>query len=290
MTLLARVNLILGGAFLLGVGISGIVARRILQDEARREGVEMVQLMLASAAASREYTRDEIAPILSPQLAQRFVPQMVPSYAATHYVQRLRVDRPAYTYREATLNPTNPTDRATDWETDIVNKFRDNPSLKEVTGERATPFGPSLYLARPIRVNSAACLVCHGAVSAAPASMTAIYGVAHGFGWKPDEVVGSQIMSVPLTASLAKADHDFMVFMGAIVGIFVVVFVLVNVMIHIMVLRPIARMARISEQVSNGDLTGPGFEARGNDEIAQLGRSFERMRRSLVKSVALLGG
>jgi methyl-accepting chemotaxis protein len=289
MSLLARVNLVLGIAFFLGVGISGVVAHQILQQEAKREGLETVQLMIADAAASRDYTRDEIAPLLLPHVSKRFEPQMVPSYAAHQSLERLRADHPAFVYREATLNPTNPSDRATDWEADIVNQFRSVKGLKEITGERATPLGPTMYLARPIH-SSAACLACHGMVASAPATMTKIYGRENGFGWKADEIVGSQIMSVPIASALAKADSNFRVFMAALIGIFVVVFVLVNVMFRQMVLKPIGRMAKISEAVSNGDLSGPGFEPSGNDEIAQLGRSFERMRRSLVKSVALLGG
>jgi HAMP domain-containing protein len=288
-SLLARVNLILGIAFLLGVGISGVVAHQILQTEAKREGLETVQLMIAGAAASRDYTRDEIAPLLLPQLAKHFVPQMVPAYGARQTLERLRADHPAFVYREATLNPTNPSDRAMDWEADIVNQFRSTKTLKEITGERMTPLGPTMYLARPIH-SSDACLACHGTVASAPKTMTAIYGRTNGFGWKADEIIGSQIMSVPIASALAKADHNFTVFMAALISIFVVVFVLVNVMFQQMVLKPIGRMAQISEAVSNGDLGGPGFEPTGSDEIAQLGRSFERMRRSLVKSVALLGG
>ena len=290
MSLLTRVNLTLGIAFALGVSITGLVAHRILQEQAKREGLETVQLMLASAAATRDYTRAEVAPLLAPQLADHFVRQMVPSYAAGKYIEHLRVDRPAFVYREATLNPTNPSDRATEWEADIVNQFRSNKKLRELTGERQTPLGPSLYLARPIRVNSGDCLVCHGTAASAPPTMTAQYGNVNGFGWQLDEVIGSQIMSVPLEAALAKADSNFIVFISALAGIFVVVFVLVNILFRAMVLKPIARMAALSEQVSNGDLSGGGFEADGSDEIAQLGRSFERMRRSLAKSVALLGG
>ena len=290
MSLLVRVNATLGIAFLIGVGTAGIAARRILNDEAKREGLETVQLMLASAAASREYTRDEIAPLLTPQLADRFVPQMVPSYAAKGYVERLRAGRPAFVYREATLNPTNPVDRATDWEADIVNQFRSQKSLKELSGERMTPAGPTMYLARPITVSSSACIVCHGTAASAPATMTAMYGTTNGFGWQPGEIIGSQIMSVPIETAIAKADHNFFVFMASLVAIFLLVFVLVNVMIHLMVLRPIARMVAVSEQVSNGDLSGQGFEAKGHDEIAQLNRSFERMRLSLAKSLAMLGG
>lgn len=290
MSLLARVNLTLGIAFALGVGISGVVARQILDDQAKREGLETVQLMLASAAANRDYTRDEIAPLLQPQMSERFLPQMVPAYAATRQIERFRVAHPDFVYREATLNPTNPADRVTDWEADIVNHFRSEPSLKEVTGQRMTPSGLTLYMARPLSVSSATCLGCHSTAEAAPATMTAKYGTVNGFGWQMNEIIGSQIMSVPLSGALAKADSNFYKFMGALVAIFVMVFVLVNVMIRVMVLRPISRMALISEKVSNGDLSGPGFQPKGNDEIAQLARSFERMRLSLAKSVSLLGG
>ncbi|MGH7655850.1 MAG: c-type heme family protein [Gemmatimonadaceae bacterium] len=290
MSLLARVNVTLGIAFVLGVGVSGLVARQILQDEARKEGLETVQLMLSSAAANRDYTRDEIAPLLTAQMNERFLPQMVPAYSATRQIERFRVAHPDFVYREATLNPTNPEDRVTDWEADIVNRFRSTPALKEVTGERMTPSGLTLYMARPLTVSSATCLGCHSTADAAPATMTAKYGTVNGFGWQMNETIGSQIMSVPLSAALAKANTNFYRFMGALVAIFVLVFVLVNVMIRILVLRPIARMAAISDKVSNGDLSGPGFVPTGNDEIAQLARSFERMRLSLAKSVALLGG
>lgn len=290
MSLLARVNLALAVVFVLGVGGSGFIAHRILQEQAKREGLETVQLMLASAAANRDYTRDEIAPLLAPRLAERFTPQMVPAYSARQVIDRLRADRPSFVYREATLNPTNPSDRTADWEADIVNRFRSDDSIKELSGERDTPLGPTMYIARPIRVSSSDCLVCHGAAAAAPKSLTAIYGPTNGFGWQVNEVIGSQIMSVPIAAALTKADRNFKVFLGAIVAIFVIVFVFVNVTFSLMVLRPIAKMARVSEQVSSGDLTAASFEPTGNDEIAQLARSFERMRKSLAKSVSLLGG
>ena len=290
MSLLARVNLTLGIAFLAGVGISGLAAHKILQDEARRETLATVQLMLATAAASRDYTRTEIAPLLLPHVAEKFSPQLVPAYAATQSLERLRKEEPDYIYREATLNPTNPRDRATDWEADIVQQLRSNASLKQVSGERMTPQGPSLYMARPLRVTSTDCLVCHGVASSAPATMTALYGTTNGFGWQPNETIGAQIMSVPMATALAKADHDFNVFILALIGIFVIVFAVVNIMLRITVLKPISRMAAFSDDVSRGNLDAPAFEPTGNDEIAQLGRSLERMRRSLAKSLALLGG
>ena len=51
--------------------------------------------------------------------------------------------------------------RAVEWETDIVNAFRNDPAKTEVTGVRQTPTGPSFYLARPFQIKDAACLSCH---------------------------------------------------------------------------------------------------------------------------------
>src|SRR5664280_70215 len=76
-----------------------------------------------------------------------------------------------YTYKEATLNPTNPRDRTVDWEADIVNAFRANEKLPELIGERDAPLGRALYLAHPIKIIDAGCLSCHTTPDVAPASM-----------------------------------------------------------------------------------------------------------------------
>ncbi len=99
-------------------------------------------------------------------------------------MKQLRKKYPDYAYKEARLNPTNPRDRAVDWETDIVNTFRNRPDRGEITGTRDTPTGPSLYLARPFQIKDAACLACHTTAEMAPAAMVKIYGTNNGFGWK----------------------------------------------------------------------------------------------------------
>jgi len=48
-----------------------------------------------------------------------------------------------------------------EWETDIVNAFRNNPERGEISGTRDTPTGRSLYLARPFQIKDKGCLACH---------------------------------------------------------------------------------------------------------------------------------
>src|SRR5207253_8664149 len=54
-----------------------------------------------------------------------------------------------------------PRDRTADWEADLVQKFRNDASVKEIVSERESSLGRSLYIAKPIQISNAACLQCH---------------------------------------------------------------------------------------------------------------------------------
>ena len=119
-----------------------------------------------------------------------------------------------------------------DWESDIIWQFRNDLKLKQIVGERETPTGPSLYLARPIKITNEGCLTCHSSVDRAPATMIELYGTANGFGWELNEIVGSQIVSVPLSVPVAKANQAFVTFMASLVAIFAALFALINLMLR----------------------------------------------------------
>jgi HAMP domain-containing protein len=289
MTLLVRINLALTACFLLAALVAGGVCHVMLQANAKREVMREAALMVDSALAMRAYTSEEIDPLLSAQMAQEFLPQSVPFYAATQNFLKLREHRPEYAYREATLNPSNPRDRATDWEADIVQQFRNDPHTREIVGERDTPTGRSLYLARPIAAEPE-CLICHSLASSAPANLLARYGSSNGFGWQPHEIVGAQIVSVPLAAAIVNSERIFHNVMGVIIAILGAVLLMVNVVLYFAVVRPMRRMARLAEEVSLGNSAQGEFPARGSTELVQLARSFNRMRTSLVKALKMLEG
>jgi len=140
-------------------------------------------------------------------LDNEFHPQSVPAFAATEIFNYLREKYPEYFYKEATLNPTNERDRATDWETDIVNQFRGNAALPEFLTTRATPTGEALVLARPIKVNNVSCLACHTTPEQAPPEMVKLYPRRGGYGWKLNEIIGAQIVSVPMAVPVGMADN-----------------------------------------------------------------------------------
>jgi protein-histidine pros-kinase len=195
---------------------------------------------------------------------------------------------PDYTYKEATLNPTNPRDRAVDWEADIVNRFRTQADQKEFVGERESGTGRALYVARPIRITNGACLACHSTVEAAPHTVIDKYGPANGFGWQMNEVIGAQVVSVPMSVPLARAEQTFKVFMASLVGIFVVIGIVLNVMLYLLVIRPVTALSKVANRVSLGEPDVPEFATRGRDEIGILAHSFTRMRRSLDQAIKMI--
>ncbi len=288
MSLRLKFNIVLLIAMILGVSVAGIFANRLLQDNAKQEVEDIARVMLQSALAVRAYTVGEIKPLLALQTKRQFLSQTVPAYAAHQYIKQVQDQYPDYSYKEATLNPTNPADRATDWEADIINKFRSNDDAKEIIGERETPTGKMMYLGRPIKITNKDCLACHSTPAEAPQTMIDVYGPANGFGWKLNEVVGAQLVSVPMSLPLQRADRAFKAFMASLIGVFVLVGVLINILLHVVVVKPVRVMAEKANEVSMGALTAEELTISGKDEIASLGHSFNRMHRSLANAMTML--
>ena len=289
MKLIVKFNLVFLVIFVIGLVIAAYVSRTLLQQNARDEVVQNARIMMESSLASRAYTANQIKPLLETQMKYQFLPQTVPAYSATEQFNDVRKKFPDYTYKEATLNPTNPRDRAADWEADIVNQFRQASERLEIVGERETSAGPALYMARPIQIKNEACLVCHSTIDAAPKTMIEMYGPANGFGWKLNEIIGAQIVSVPMTVPVKRANDTFRVFMISLTAVFAFIAVALNLMLMFIVIRPVGRLSQIADQVSLGKLDAPEFEIKGKDEIAVLAGSFNRMRRSLAQAMKMLG-
>jgi protein-histidine pros-kinase len=272
----------------IGLIVAGYISYNLQRTNARQEVIEKASVLMESALGVRSYTVKEVRPLISKASKQKFLPQTVPAYAASWYVKELQKKHPDYSYKEAALNPTNPSNRATDWEADIVEYFKGHDDQAELIGERETPTGKSLYLSRPIRITNPGCLACHSSPEIAPATMKDRYGSSNGFGWKMNEVIGAQIVSVPLSLALDRAEKEFFVFIGTILGVFLVVGIALNILLNRFVIRPVALMAEHADKVSMGTLDMPELVLEGKDEIASLGRSFNRMQRSLGNAVNML--
>ena len=252
MSLFIKFNLILILVFAVALVPAAYLSNDLLQSNARTQIVQNARIMMQTALATRGYTNKQIKP------------------------------------KEATLNPTNPRDRTVDWEADVVNAFRANDKLTEVTGEREGPLGRSLYLARPIKITDAGCLSCHTTPDVAPASVVKAYGTSNGYGWKLNEIIGAQIVTVPMAVPIRMAHTAFRTLLGSLVGVFVFILLILNVLLWLVVIRPIRKLSSMADAVSTGNFDVPEVAVTGHDEVSVLAGSFNRMRISLAKALKLL--
>jgi methyl-accepting chemotaxis protein len=289
MKLLMKFNLVL----LLFFGASGIIvahlAYRFLMRNASDQVLQQAELMMASARSTRDYTSEQIKPLLlkNPEHELLFLPQTVPAFAATTIFNSIRKSYPDYSYREATLNPTNLIDRAEDWEADIVRYFADHPGEKKVVGERETPTGRYLYLAKPM-IASQSCLECHSTPDVAPAAMIKTYGRENGFGWKLTQVIAAQIVSVPMSLPIQVADSAYRSLILFLVATFLVTIAALDTALYLIVIRPLHRVSQSADRISKGETDLPELEVKGRDEIADVTSSFNRMHVSLAKALKML--
>lgn len=288
-----KFNILLLTIFLGSVILSGIVFSAVLNRQAEQEVTAKANLLLKTMLSVRHYTLTQVNPQLAPRLETEpeFLPQTVPGYSAREVVEGLRKD-PEYTdffYKEATLNPTNLRDKADGFETELVEQFRQDTNLKELTGYRPSSAGDLFYIARPIQIAEASCLRCHSTPQEAPKSQLTTYGSTNGYGWKLNEIIGAQVISVPASGVMNSARKAFLLFMGIVTAAFALMLLVMNLLLKRSIIQPLDRMAKVANEVSMGNMEAD-FEQESGDEIGKLAAAFSRMKTSLVVAMNMLKG
>jgi len=291
MKLIARFNLLFILIFGFGMAVSLWLANGFLQREAEDRIRSEAELIAQTASATRQYTEQQVKPLLT-RLQKReasFLAQSVPTYSAIQVFETLHKANPQYTYKDAMLNPTNPADRATGWEADVINEFRSDPSLQNFSRERQSSVGRSYFFARPIVISESqkACLDCHSTPARAPAAMIREYGSGNGFGWKLNQILGAQIITVPASVPIQMAHAALKTLVAYLAGAAILMLLLLDALLVVTVIRPVIRLSRMADEISQGKL-GEDLPMRGRDEISALATSFNRMQRSLARAMKLL--
>ena len=259
----------------------------VLHERAVQRTATEAGRLLTTATAIRSYTDSHIAPTLRGLSGDKFYEEIVPAFAAQTVYRTVQQTYPGYTYREPALKPTNPNDLPTPFEVDLINKFRTDPNLKELNGVRDEGKGSVYYLARPIKA-SEPCLVCHDTPQRAPAAMVAKYGPVNGFGWKLNEVVAIQSLTVPAAEELKETGEMAMILAGGLLLLFVATYFVLTLSINSLVVRPLQTLARAAEAASLTSGARADLPASGAQEIRSIATAIERLRSSLAKALKRL--
>lgn len=289
--LATKFSLLLSLVFIGAVFSSGLFLSQALERKAEAEISDRGQVLMEIVNSVREYTNFRINPLLAPKLETetQFIPEAIPTFATREVFEGLRQnpEYKNYLYKDAATNPTNLSDKADEFETNLIEQFRQNRDLKTISGFRDLFDEKLFYIARPFTVTKASCLRCHSTPAAAPKSHIATYGSENGFGWKLNDIVATQIIYVPASKVIENARQASYLFVGIFVFIFTVFILLIKYLLQQNVIRPLQPMAQIAEKVSTGTLNHAEAQelefkhlraiAKQKDELGQLGRIFQRM-------------
>jgi HAMP domain-containing protein len=277
--------------FVLGMILTSSLLYQVLEQNAKTEIADRAKLIVQTMNSVRDYTTNNIQPLLNDRLETEaaFIPETVPAFSATEVFQKLRKNEAyrSFFYKEATLNPTNLRDKGDSFETALVEKFRNDAAVRELSGFRDLPGGKVFYIARPLTVKKDSCLRCHSTPDRAPKSQIATYGSDNGFGWKLNEIIATQIISVPAAEILDNAQDALKIVMAVLLAVFGAILLAINYLLRRTVIQPIKDMVKTAEAVSLGDMDAE-FQHQSQDEVGLLAAAFDRMKSSLQISMNLL--
>jgi HAMP domain-containing protein len=277
--------------FIIGSILTSSLLFQVLEQNAEAEIADRAKLIVQTMNSVRDYTTNNIQPLLNDRLETdaAFIPETVPAFSATEVFQKLRKNEAyrSFFYKEATLNPTNLRDKVDSFETTLVEKFRNEAAVKELSGFRDLPSGKVFYIARPLKVKKDSCLRCHSTPEQAPKSQIATYGSENGFGWKLNEIIAAQVISVPAEEILASAKDALKIVMAVLLAVFGSILLAINYLLRRTVIKPIKDMVKTAEAVSLGDMDAE-FKYQSQDEVGLLANAFSRMKSSLQISMNLL--
>ncbi len=283
-----KFSIVLLGVLVLAVALSTVVLWQVLQVQAENDVTARAEVLLGMINSVRSYTSNHIRPLLADTLDTEttFTPERVPAFSARATFETLRQD-PRYghfSFKEASLNPQNPLNKADSFEADLLAQFEGKPGVNELAGFRTRDGQRMFYIARPLSVSSASCLECHGDPANAPASLIATYGDQNGFGWQEGQLIAAQVIYVPAQTVLNDARRSLLLLLAVFVGISVAILLLINFWLKPSVIRPVEEIAKVAELISQGSLDAPacvdqdlGHVAARGDEIGKLAHVFQRM-------------
>src|SRR3954447_15389871 len=282
-----RRNLLI--VFLIALFVGGGGFYILLKNDAMDNAEGEARTLLSSAMAIRTYTTQHILPNFSKMHDAVFHEETVPAFAAQTVFRSVSAGDHAYTYREAALNPTSVSDRADSFEVELIREFRNNAEMKEMHGVLDQAGQRLFYLARPIQIKDPKCIICHDTPQRAPKLMVAKYGPNNGFGWKLNDIVGVQLLTVPVTKQFRSTLELVSILIGGLALIFAVAYFALTAAMESSVAGPLEKLAHAASDASRSSITTPELPSAGAREIRVLADAIQRLRISLVKALSQLG-
>ncbi|MEN6437836.1 MAG: PAS domain S-box protein [Syntrophobacter sp.] len=264
-------------------------------DASRRHAHELISQQAAMALefnlAIREYAGAKIRPFAETFVGKDvFIPELMStSYISRTIFEEVRAKFPHFIVRFSSENPRNPLNIANADEMRMIEYFRNNPHVGQVTDE--IQIDGKRYMAHfTPKWMKPECMQCHDDPRNAPAGLVQQYGAKASFHRKVGDVAGLDTVAVPI-----ESVDDFLAVemrsrsLTLAFGI-ALLFAAIIVVFRYVVARRLAAIARhFNEIAANaGSPSMTPVLIKANDEIGSLGMAFNKLLEQLRETHASL--
>ncbi|MFZ5765483.1 MAG: Tll0287-like domain-containing protein [Thermodesulfobacteriota bacterium] len=280
----ARVILMLGICSLLVTLVIGLASYLLTERMALVEAKNKGRLLLNSLAAHRSYFMAKQRPLVDALVEEnRFYPELMSGFFVARGIWDIFArDNRGYHYKQATLDPRYPPNKADPDEVKMIEAFRRDSALLQLQGLVEKEGKRFYYLARPIRIDEQNCLQCHGDPADAPRDQIEIYGTERGYGWQLNETVSASVIYVSMEEELTQAQRMAGVVFLVGMACFFLVLLVVVFFLDRHVIQPVEYLGRRVEEISQGKNMQESFRPDSDDEIAVLARAIDHLRRVMA--------
>lgn len=252
------------------------VQAKAFEQEARHRSEIVAQFGEANLA----YVGKHLRPAVEAYTKEFVLEAMSAPYSTRVIFEYFNKTFPQYLYRQATLNPLNPINKANDFDRQIIQRFQNDRNLKEITGYRQLNQQETFYVAKPTRVE-VSCLKCHGLPEVAPAKQVERYGTQSGYNWKLDDIVSTLMIDIPTQDLRSNQTALRKTVLVTFIGLGIILIGLIYWFFDQLVNQRLRKMAHVMAQVAENPSLTLRLSDRPNDEIGVLARTFNRMANSL---------
>jgi signal transduction histidine kinase/DNA-binding response OmpR family regulator len=252
---------------------------------------EQARLALEFDLAIREYVGQSIRPEMQKRIPKDafVVEAMSTSFVAREIAEKVRKNFPDYLLKFPSDNPRNPQNKAGPEEEALLQKFRENPELKNWDGPLVIEGKEYYACLKPMRMEQV-CLQCHGLPEDSPKSLLDRYGSTGGFFRKVGDVAGMDMIAIPLeTVHLSLASQARGGLLVSAVWL-TLLFASILVAFRLIVARRLSAITQHFQLAAEytGELATTPLVEKGQDEISVLVKSFNVLaakKRALYESL-----
>ncbi|MFH2124749.1 MAG: DUF3365 domain-containing protein [Pseudomonadota bacterium] len=214
----------------------------------------------------------------------KFIPELMSRFVVTRMEHDIFAEnQKGYRFKQATIDPLWPDNKADADELKIIKHFASNPSSKEQDGIITKGGEQFFYAAKPVKIDKEFCLNCHGDPVNAPKDQLDIYGAEHGYNWKLDDTVGASMIYVSISQALEVAKKSALKIFVIGIGCLLVTIICIWIFFDKAVVGPIVRLSETAKNISIGKNLCDSVHSDVKDEIGVLANSIDRLRISVNK-------